>query len=167
MREQQPTNQPEPGARPASPRRGRPPGSVSLTEEIARTIIEYIRAGTFAEVAAELAGISARTFRDWMARGEGRHSTRPATSKLRRFATDVRRAQAEARAAAEIRVHQKNPEHWLRNAARSTAEREGWTTPPPGPDEQSGSEQLARLVMAADARLAARDGKPRRSDGPA
>ncbi len=39
-------------------------------------------------MAAEAAGISPRTFRDWMARGEGTHPERAPTPKLRRGAFD-------------------------------------------------------------------------------
>src|SRR2546426_1174139 len=62
---------PTKGPRPA--RRGRPKGSVSLTEEKARLIITYIRAGAFADAAAQAAGVAPRTFREGMARGEGSH----------------------------------------------------------------------------------------------
>src|SRR5438093_1561258 len=68
-------------------KRGRPKGSVSLNKQMAESILQFIRAGGFDHVAAEAAGISDRTFRDWMARGEGRHPTRsssgsgPATSR--------------------------------------------------------------------------------------
>ncbi len=112
-------------------RPGRPPGSVSLTNEIAETIINYIQAGAFAYVAAEAAGISERTFHDWMARGEDRHFARKPTPKLRRFAKAVRTAQAQARLAAEATVYNKNPEYWLSHAARSRPGREGWTDPGP------------------------------------
>lgn len=107
-------------------RRGRPRGSVSLTNEIAQTILGYIRAGAFDYIAAEAAGVSDRTFREWIARGEGR-SARPSTDKLSAFAEDVRRAKAEARLAVEVRVYRENPALWLSRAARTKPEREGWT----------------------------------------
>jgi len=122
-----PGGEPRPATKPA--RRGRPPGTDALTEEIAQTILTYVRAGAFDHVAAEAAGISARTFRDWIARGEGTHPTRAPTAKLRRFAAEVRRAKAEARAAAEIRVYRERPASWLAHAARSKPDQEGWTTP--------------------------------------
>src|SRR5207249_6079969 len=112
------------------PRRGRPPGSVSLTPEIAEQILELIRAGVWDYVAAEAAGISDRTFYEWIQRGEGEHPTRPRTRKLQRFAEGVRRAKAEARAAGEIRLHRENPGRWLSYVARSRPGREGWTHPP-------------------------------------
>jgi len=106
--------------------RGRPRGSVSLTKERRDKIVAYIRAGAFDYVAAEAVGISARTFRDWMARGEGR-GARASTPKLRAFAEEVREARAQARIAAEVRVHRDQPTYWLAHAARTRAEREGWT----------------------------------------
>jgi hypothetical protein len=109
--------------------RGRPKGSVGLTDELFSTIVGLIRSGTFDHVAAEAAGISERTFREWIARGEGRHPTRPQTPKLRAFADAVRKARAEARAIAETSVYRSKPESWLRYVARSTPGREGWTDP--------------------------------------
>jgi hypothetical protein len=116
----------------APPRRGRPPGSESLTTERCQTILTYIRAGTFDYVAAEAAGIYVRTFREWVARGEGTHPTRGSNRKLRRFARDVRRAKAEVRAAAEVRMHREHPAQWLKYAARTRPERDGWTESRPG-----------------------------------
>jgi len=119
-------------------RRGRPDGSVALTPEIERTILAYIGAGAFDFVAAEAAGIDARTFRDWIARGEGRHPTRSRTPKLRTFAAAVREAKAQARAAREIVVADKDPKFWLSHAARSVAGRDGWTEPVEALDEGGG-----------------------------
>ena len=115
--------------------RGRPPGSVSLTKEIEATILNYIRAGAFAYVAAEAAGISERTFHDWIARGEGRHPTRAPTPRLRAFAQAVGKAQAEARLAAEARVYRDQPGYWLSRVARTRPDREGWTAPQKGSGE--------------------------------
>lgn len=112
---------------PPSPRRGRPPGSVSLDEDKAWRIVTLIRAGAFDYVAAEAVGISARTFRDWMARGEESHGTRGSTPKLRRFAREVREARAMARVSAETRVFNQDPKYWLSKAARSEPDRQGWT----------------------------------------
>jgi hypothetical protein len=127
-----------PGAsRPIRPaRRGRPPGSVALTEDIAQRIITYIRAGGYDYVAAEAAGVSARTLRDWIGRGEGTHPTRGPTPKLRRFAEQVRTARAEARISAEVSVHRQHPLQWLSRVARSKPDREGWTDPGPDQDER-------------------------------
>lgn len=114
---------------PASKRRGRPAGSVSLTREREEKILGLIRNGVFDHVAAEACGVSPRTLREWVARGEGR-SSRPTTSKLRAFAKAYRKAKAEARALAEARAYQDHLTFWLTHAARSTEDREGWTDLP-------------------------------------
>ena len=117
------------GAKGSPKRKGRPVGSVALTPEVERAILDAIRAGAMDYVAAEAAGVSQRTFYDWMARGEDRHPSRPGTPQLRAFAMGVRRAQAEARAAAEAVVFKRHPKAWLAHAARTTPDRPGWTTP--------------------------------------
>jgi len=114
---------------PASKRRGRPIGSVSLTRERQEKILGLIRNGVFDHVAAEACGVSPRTLREWVARGEGR-SSRPATPKLRAFAKEYRKAKAEARALAEARAYREHLPFWLTHAARSTEDREGWTDLP-------------------------------------
>jgi hypothetical protein len=113
----------------APKRRGRPVGTVRLTPEIQQAVVSNILAGCYEHVAATLAGIDARTFRDWMARGEGRHPTRSSTPALREFAKAVRQAKAQARAAAEIRIARADPKFWLQHVARSKAGAEGWTEP--------------------------------------
>lgn len=97
-------------------KRGRPPGSVSLTAEKANEIILLLRGGASLRSAAQISRIPLRTVQDWIARGEGR-SQRSATPKLKALAKDVRRAQAEARASAEVRVHERQPATWLRTEA--------------------------------------------------
>jgi hypothetical protein len=107
---------------------GRPKGSVSLTREIEEKILALIRAGGWGYAAAEAAGISARCFYEWLARGEGR-STRGSTPKLTAFAKKVRRAEAEARVLAEAEVYRARPALWLSRRVRSKPGREGWTAP--------------------------------------
>jgi len=105
---------------PLQRKRGRPPGSVGLTPDRRATILALIRSGTPPEDAAGAAGVPARTFREWRARGAGR-SKRPATPELKSFERDVKQAFAEANASAKARVHQRNPEKWLdRNGWRET-----------------------------------------------
>ena len=99
------------------------------TPEIQRTIVSYIEAGTFDYIAAEAAGIDERTFRDWVARGEGRHPDRVPTPALTGFARAVREARARGRAAREIEIAAKEPKFWLTHQARSKPGREGWTEP--------------------------------------
>jgi len=109
--------------------RGRPVGSVKLTLEIERTILAYIESGSFDYIAAEAAGVDQRTFRDWIARGEGRHPTRRKTRQLSTFAAAVRAARARARVSREIVVADRDPKFWLQHAARSKPGREGWSEP--------------------------------------
>jgi hypothetical protein len=92
-------------------------------------IVSMILAGAYDYVAAESVGVDARTFRDWMARGEGRHPTRTQTPQLKAFYQRVRQAKAQARAAKEIEVARADPKYWLAHVARSRPDREGWTEP--------------------------------------
>jgi hypothetical protein len=142
--------EPPTGAQGSTPRRGRPPGSISLTPEIQLTIVAYIRAGAFAHVAAQAAGVPPRTFFDWMARGESRHPTRRPTRKLRAFAQAVRRAQAEARIGAEVRVYKENPARWLSYAARSTSDQDGWSEPPSSQERSDSGGTLERWIAELD-----------------
>jgi hypothetical protein len=129
---------------PGQSRRGRPPGSTSLTPQIQHLIVSYIQAGATDHAAAEAAEISDRTFYDWIARGEGTHPSRPSTPKLRRFAQAVRQAKAIARVGAETRVYQERPAYWLAHAARSKPGREGWTDP--GPEQEQRGPTLEERI---------------------
>ncbi len=150
---------PPPPAIPLRARRGRPPGSVSLTKETADTIVVYVGAGAALSAAAEAAGISERTLYDWLARGEGRHPSRKATPKLKRFARDVRRANARARVVAETEVFRTDPKWWLTRRDRFEPGRSGWGDPlrdptqPPVSDEQMKDAKerlLAKLEETAE-----------------
>lgn len=149
MNDSIPTDEPSP--KPPGRRRGRPAGSVSLTPEIQARIVEMIRGGTFDYIAAEAVGISQRTLREWIQRGEGEHPTRPPTRKLRAFATEVRRAKAEARAAAEIRVFRDNAPRWLSYQGRTKPGREGWTHPPETQVTAEGAGHLEALIRELEA----------------
>ena len=142
--------------------RGRPPGTVSLTDEIAEKIVAYIRGGAFDYVAALAAGVADRTFRDWMARGEDRHLNRPPSPKLRRFAAAVRQAQAEARIGAEIRVYREQPRYWLAHAARTEPQRLGWTKP--AKDQEFGDGQTLAERLAELDEMEEREGRAGESD---
>jgi len=128
--------------------RGRPVGAPSLTNERQEMILGLIRKGVFDHVAAAASGVSARALREWIARGEGR-SSRPSTTKLRTFAAQYRRAKAEARAFAEARAYDEHLLQWLKYAARSTIEGEGWSELPEGFAAQGSvplPEELATLL---------------------
>lgn len=132
-------------------------GAGRLTPEIAAKIIAYIKGGTFDYVAAEAAGISARTFREWMARGEGR-SSRPSTPAYREFAERVRTARAEARVIAEAEVHRDKPLAWLSHAAPSRDGEQGWSKQHSDFDPAALTfEQLRELIEKAEAYALAHD----------
>lgn len=71
---------------------GRP---LKLTPKVQETICNAIRAGSYSEIAARYAGISAPTFYKWMALGDGEHAKAP----YKEFREEVE----SARAAAEVR----------------------------------------------------------------
>ncbi len=96
----------------------------SLTPAVEAKILGYIRAGGFAYVAAEAAGVSRETFAAWLDRGSRADAREP----YRSFVRQVREALAQARLRAEIAVMDKTPLHWLRyGPGRETAEAAGWT----------------------------------------
>jgi hypothetical protein len=85
-------------------RRGGPGRRTRLTPEVQMVILAAVKAGNHLAAAADYAGISRHTLYEWLARGEGDHSARPATPQLRNFAAAVRKADAFARMAALRRI---------------------------------------------------------------
>jgi len=86
-------------------------------------IVDAIERGAYDHVAAERAGINARTFYRWMKSGE-----RYANSPYRQFCQDVIKARSHARAIAESKVWKENPLAWLRYGPGKTRPgRDGWT----------------------------------------
>jgi hypothetical protein len=109
-----------------------------LTDEQTNLIIAAIEAGATDYVAAQAAGISARTFRELRQRAEGRHPTRRVTPLLVEFFGRVDEAAARARMKHEIEIAIKDPRHWLANRARSKPGLDGWTEPVPDePEDQA------------------------------
>lgn len=99
-----------------------------LTPDVQERILEAIRGGAFAWVAAQAAGISPSTFHEWIARGEGSDPDRPCTPAYAEFAAQVRAAEAQARIEAEIAVKRDRPLEWLRcGPGRSAPGHPGWT----------------------------------------
>jgi hypothetical protein len=96
-----------------------------LTQEAGEKILEALRRGCSDTVAAEGAGIGRRTFYDWLARGEA------GEGPFEVFLEMVLKARAEARGAAEIAVHDKQPLAWLLRSpgGRETADAPGWGQP--------------------------------------
>jgi hypothetical protein len=95
-----------------------------LTPALQERIVAALRAGAFPQVAAQAWGISPRTFRRWMRRGEVQ-SIEP----YRSFAAAVREATAQARLRAEMDIFENQPRIWLQHGpGRETDASTGWTT---------------------------------------
>ncbi len=131
----------------AAQRQGRRPSGSRLTEDQKALILSAIEAGATDHVAAEAAGISARTFRELRQRAEGRHSTRKATPELVRFFAEVDRAIARARLKRELVVADTDAKHWLQYRARSRPGLEGWTAPVP---EEPQSVELPHVMSTEE-----------------
>ncbi len=124
-------------------RRGRPPGSVTLTPERADQVMALVRGGASIRSAAQATGIPLRTLQGWLARGSGT-SKEPSTPKLRRFAEAVTKARAEAHVSAEVRVHQDQPGRWLHDQIASLD-----LGPAEGPEEPALDPQELRSLAKA------------------
>ena len=126
-----------------------------LAPEVEKTILAYVRAGGFAHVAAEAAGVSREVFEEWMRKGE---SKRP-SPKYRLFAEAVRQAEAQARLGAEVAALKGKPVDWLKaGPGKETAAKPGWSAlakPRGGPDKplspllDPGVQDLLRTLLAA------------------
>lgn len=95
-----------------------------LTTKLIDQVCEKIKAGAYDYIAAEAAGISQRTFYDWLADAE-----KPDAAPLKiQFSQSVAQARAEARQAAEQAVMKDKPETWLlKGPGREKPGRPGWT----------------------------------------
>jgi hypothetical protein len=98
---------------------------VRLTPEIERQIVATIRAGAFAHLAAEAAGVPRRLFAVWLDRGRRKQARPP----YRTFWLNVLQAKAQARLGAEMEVRKKDPKFWLRyGPGKEADDAPGWTT---------------------------------------
>jgi len=86
---------------------GRP---TKLTPEIQEKIVQVIRAGNYAEVAAAYAGISNKTFYLWKQKGEDQPD-----SAYGEFLHAIKKAEAdsEAEAVAQIKLAARDPKNWV------------------------------------------------------
>jgi hypothetical protein len=97
-----------------------------LTLALQEKIAAFIRAGGFAHVAAEAAGLPRAVFARWLERGEGAD----APANYRRFARAIREAEAQARLRAETEVRGDKPLDWLKaGPGKASADKPGWTNP--------------------------------------
>jgi len=98
-----------------------------LTPELQGRIASFVRAGGYPHVAAEAAGVSGRTLRNWLRRGSRAGAKQP----YRGFADEVRQAAAQARLRAEIGIIEKRPLDWLKcGPGKETPRRPGWSAAP-------------------------------------
>ena len=97
----------------------------TLTNDIQKMILAYVRAGGFPHVAAEAAGVPRDLFDEWMRKGE---EADPPVKKYHLFAEAVRKAEAEARLGAEVAALKEKPMDWLRaGPGKETAAKPGWS----------------------------------------
>lgn len=97
-----------------------------LTVALQEKIAAFIRAGGFAHVAAEAAGLPREVFARWLERGE-----RPgAPANYRTFARAIREAEAQARLQAELNVRSDKPLDWLKaGPGKASTDNPGWSNP--------------------------------------
>jgi hypothetical protein len=97
-----------------------------LTLALKEKIAAFIRAGGFAHVAAEAAGLPREVFARWLARGE----RDDAPANYRAFARAIREAEAQARLQAELNVRSDKPLDWLKTGpGKASADNPGWGNP--------------------------------------
>jgi hypothetical protein len=100
-----------------------------LTLALQEKIAAFTRAGGFAHVAAEAAGLPREVFARWMARGE----RADAPASYRAFARAIREAEAQGRLQAELNVRNKKPLDWLKSGpGKASADNPGWGDPKSG-----------------------------------
>jgi hypothetical protein len=98
----------------------------SLTAAVEQQIVASIRAGCYAHVAAEAAGISREDFLARLKQGQAGN----APASLDDFVAEVRTAQAQARFRAEILAYQQDPLAWLEHGPGREMPRDpGWSGP--------------------------------------
>jgi transposase len=78
-----------------------------LTAEVHDKIVTAVRAGNYAEVAAQYAGISERTYYNWIAKGE-----QDADGPYLQFMQAIRAAEGEAEAVAMITIRKAWGDDW-------------------------------------------------------
>jgi hypothetical protein len=110
-----------------------------LTLALQEKIVAFIRAGGFAHVAAEAAGLPHAVFARWLARGE----QADAPANYRAFARAIREAEAQARLQAELNVRRDKPLDWLKaGPGKASADNPGW-----GNASKAASAQAERASM--------------------
>jgi len=87
-----------------------PPAGSKLTREVAVAVLDVLAAGNYREAACQFAGITPKTFRNWLDRAEAPDAD-PAYVE---FAQLVARAESkgEIEAVANVRAAGKDPRYW-------------------------------------------------------
>lgn len=99
-----------------------------LDEETADIIVEWIGKGAYDWVAAQAAGITPNTFRNWMQREPKGEGFEEEDDMFTAFQNRVRKARAQVRAQAEAAVFKDAPFNWLRfGPGRERPGEPGWT----------------------------------------
>jgi hypothetical protein len=97
-----------------------------LTPALQEKIVSYVRAGGFAHVAAEAAGLPRAVFARWMRLGE----RADAPELYQRFTRAIREAEAQSRLQAEVSVRGDKPLDWLKAGPGKTGpDNPGWGNP--------------------------------------
>lgn len=99
-----------------------------LTKDVERKIIEILKLGGYAETAAQAAGVSARTYREWMQRGDP-DGARKIDAPYRRFRELVEQT------VAELLTHNIA---FIRNAASTDWKAAAWLAEREHPDKYAG-----------------------------
>ncbi|MHB1423487.1 MAG: hypothetical protein ACYC3I_09895 [Gemmataceae bacterium] len=116
-----------------------------LTLALQEKIASFIRAGGFAHVAAEAAGLPREVFARWLERGE-----RPgAPANYRNFARAIREAEAQARLQAELSVRGDKPLDWLKaGPGKASRDNPGWSNPgKAGAADAAGADKAERVQV--------------------
>jgi hypothetical protein len=109
-----------------------------LTAALQSRIVAAIRAGGYAHIAAEAAGIGRRTFWRWLKLGRGKKASEPYAA----FAVEVRSAEAQARLCAEVHVLKDDPRIWLEHGpGRETRGNPGWSSPVKAVEPERGADK--------------------------
>jgi hypothetical protein len=122
-----------------------------LTPELEAKICADIERGAFDYIAAEANGVGRDTFREWLARGEGRDPRRPSSARFAAFAAAVREARSKARLRREVAVAADSPLAWLmKGPGRERPGEPGWSDTQRREAAAAASEPLSfKLVIEA------------------
>ncbi|NMG09784.1 hypothetical protein [Brasilonema sp. UFV-L1] len=94
-----------------SKKAARPGRPSKLTEETKQKLLQAIKAGVGIENACYYAGVSHKTVREWVRRGEGTHE-RPTSNEFAEFAEELNRAVVAAEITLSARIMTASTNDW-------------------------------------------------------